>query len=96
MRKQATREIEKLSCSRELSMGSHEQQAQPSPHEIPTNSWYPPFVVSSPSSSRPTTPSSTSSSSFSVTYHATLQYVKCFSRVSPIFEKFVRIRVRVT
>ncbi|CAL5387665.1 unnamed protein product [Camellia sinensis] len=46
--------------------GSHEQQAQPSPQEIPTNSWYPPSVVSSPSSSRPTTPSSTSSSSFSV------------------------------
>ncbi|GMP50163.1 hypothetical protein CsSME_00016892 [Camellia sinensis var. sinensis] len=46
--------------------GSHEQQAQPSPQEIPTNSWYPPSVVSSPSSSRPTTPSSTSSSSFTV------------------------------
>ncbi|KAI8027136.1 hypothetical protein LOK49_LG02G01728 [Camellia lanceoleosa] len=43
-------------------LGSHEQQAQPSPQEIPTNSWYPPSVVSSPSSSRPTTPSSTSSS----------------------------------
>ncbi|THG14705.1 hypothetical protein TEA_015636 [Camellia sinensis var. sinensis] len=50
----------------QLNKGSHEQQAQPSPQEIPTNSWYPPSVVSSPSSSRPTTPSSTSSSSFSV------------------------------
>ncbi|KAI8020392.1 hypothetical protein LOK49_LG04G02340 [Camellia lanceoleosa] len=48
------------------SWGSHEQQAQPSPQEIPTNSWYPPFVVSSPSSPRPITPSSTSFSSFSV------------------------------
>ncbi|GMP29822.1 hypothetical protein CsSME_00004766 [Camellia sinensis var. sinensis] len=55
-----------LSNQGQFFRGSHEQQAQPSPQEIPTNSWYPSFVVSSPSSSRPTTPSSTSSSSFSV------------------------------
>uniref|UniRef100_A0A5B6ZTS3 VPS37 C-terminal domain-containing protein n=1 Tax=Davidia involucrata TaxID=16924 RepID=A0A5B6ZTS3_DAVIN len=38
--------------------GSQEQQAQPHPQEIPTESWYPPSVVNSPSSSRPSTPSS--------------------------------------
>lgn len=39
--------------------GSQEQQNQPQPQEIPTQSWYPPSVVgSSPSSSRPSTPGS--------------------------------------
>ncbi|KAM7502140.1 hypothetical protein LguiB_001044 [Lonicera macranthoides] len=42
--------------------GSQEQQAQPRP-EISTDSWYPPSVVSSPSSSYPATPSSSSNSS---------------------------------
>ncbi|KAL6998163.1 hypothetical protein U1Q18_008290 [Sarracenia purpurea var. burkii] len=47
--------------------GSQEQQAQPLAQEIPpTNSWYPPSVLSSPSSSHPTTPSSSSSSSFNL------------------------------
>ena len=46
--------------------GSQEQQAQPHPQEIPTNSWYPPSVISSTSSSRPATPSSSSSSSFNL------------------------------
>ncbi|XAR64596.1 hypothetical protein NMG60_11008335 [Bertholletia excelsa] len=46
--------------------GSQEQEAQPRPQEIPTNSWYPPSVVSSPSSSRPVTPSSSSSNSFNL------------------------------
>jgi len=46
--------------------GSQEQEAQPHSQGIPTNSWYPPSVVSSPTSSRPGTPSSTSSSSFSL------------------------------
>ncbi|XP_047333436.1 vacuolar protein-sorting-associated protein 37 homolog 1-like [Impatiens glandulifera] len=41
--------------------GSQEQQSQPRPAEIPTNSWYPSSVVNSPSSSRPTTPGSISS-----------------------------------
>ncbi|KAL3532012.1 hypothetical protein ACH5RR_005533 [Cinchona calisaya] len=46
--------------------GSQEQQAQPRPQEISTDSWYPPSVVSSPSSSRPATPSVNSSSSFNI------------------------------
>ncbi|XP_059667534.1 vacuolar protein-sorting-associated protein 37 homolog 1-like isoform X1 [Cornus florida] len=46
--------------------GSQEQQTQPQPQEIPTQSWYPPSVVSSPSSSRPATPSSSSSGSFNL------------------------------
>ncbi|KAK2997231.1 hypothetical protein RJ639_015508 [Escallonia herrerae] len=43
--------------------GSQEQQAQPQPQEISTDSWYPPSV-SSPNVSRPSTPSSSSSGSF--------------------------------
>lgn len=46
--------------------GSQEQQAQPHPQEVSTQSWYPPSVVSSPSSSRPSTPGSSSSSSFNL------------------------------
>ncbi|KZV29467.1 vacuolar protein-sorting-associated protein 371, partial [Dorcoceras hygrometricum] len=46
---------------------SQEQQPQPRPQEIPTNSWYPPSIVGSSRSSRPATPGagSTSSSGFS-------------------------------
>ncbi|KAK4396430.1 Vacuolar protein-sorting-associated protein [Sesamum angolense] len=47
---------------RMASRGSQEQQAQPRPQEISTDSWYPPSVNSSASSSRPTTPGGTSSS----------------------------------
>ncbi|KAI3743225.1 hypothetical protein L1987_60931 [Smallanthus sonchifolius] len=36
-----------------------QEQGDPRPQEITTNSWYPPSVVSSPSSSRPVTPNST-------------------------------------
>ncbi|CAI9778962.1 unnamed protein product [Fraxinus pennsylvanica] len=46
--------------------GSQEQQAQPHPQEISTDSWYPPSVVSSTSSSRPTTPTASSSSNLSI------------------------------
>ncbi|KAG5556762.1 hypothetical protein RHGRI_007133 [Rhododendron griersonianum] len=46
--------------------GSQEQEAQPHSQGIPTNSWYPQSVISSPTSSRPATPSTTSSSSFSL------------------------------
>ncbi|KAF8403171.1 hypothetical protein HHK36_011268 [Tetracentron sinense] len=46
--------------------GSQEQQAQPRPQENPAQSWYPPSVVSSPNSSRPSTPSSSSSTSLNV------------------------------
>ncbi|KAH7844786.1 hypothetical protein Vadar_031666 [Vaccinium darrowii] len=46
--------------------GSQEQDAQPLPQEIPTNSWYPSSLHSSPSSTHPTTPSSSSSSSYNV------------------------------
>lgn len=45
--------------------GSQEQEAQPRPQEIPTDSWYPPSVLSSQNSSRPGTPNSSSSNSFS-------------------------------
>ncbi|KAI3472010.1 hypothetical protein Pfo_028698 [Paulownia fortunei] len=44
--------------------GSQEQQAQPHPQEMSTDSWYPPSVISSPSSSRPTTPAASTSSGF--------------------------------
>ncbi|KAK6290194.1 hypothetical protein POUND7_001735 [Theobroma cacao] len=46
--------------------GSQEQQAQQRPQEGSSHSWYPPSVVSSPSSSRPTTPSSSASNSFNL------------------------------
>ncbi|XP_024992564.1 vacuolar protein-sorting-associated protein 37 homolog 1-like [Cynara cardunculus var. scolymus] len=44
--------------------GSQEQQADPRPPEVSTNSLYPPSGVTSPSSSRPTTPNSSNSNSF--------------------------------
>ncbi|KAF8396490.1 hypothetical protein HHK36_018113 [Tetracentron sinense] len=44
--------------------GSQEQQSQP--QEIPVQSWYPPSVIGSPNSSRPSTPSSSSSTSLNV------------------------------
>ncbi|KAI7749435.1 hypothetical protein M8C21_000255, partial [Ambrosia artemisiifolia] len=47
----------------ELHMGSQEQ-GDPRPQEVPTNSWYPPSVVSSPSSSRPATPNRTNSNAY--------------------------------
>lgn len=46
--------------------GSQEQQPQPRPQDISGQSWYPPSVVTSPGSSRPSTPSSSTSSSFSL------------------------------
>ncbi|XP_047327302.1 vacuolar protein-sorting-associated protein 37 homolog 1-like [Impatiens glandulifera] len=46
--------------------GSQEQQDQPRPQEIPTSSWYPPSVFSSPNSSRPVTPTGSSTSGFSI------------------------------
>ncbi|XP_019179675.1 PREDICTED: vacuolar protein-sorting-associated protein 37 homolog 1-like [Ipomoea nil] len=61
--------------------GSQEQQAPPHPQEIPTESWYPSSVVSSPSSSRPTTPSPSSSGSFSVSRPSDRQ--NSASHVSP-------------
>lgn len=39
--------------------GSNEQQAQPRPQDVTSQSWYPPSVVS-PDSSRPATPSMSS------------------------------------
>ncbi|CAA2973660.1 Hypothetical predicted protein [Olea europaea subsp. europaea] len=61
--------------------GSQEQQAQPHPQEISTDSWYPPSVVSSTSSSRPPTSSVTSSSNFSVSRPPDRS--NSFSNVSP-------------
>lgn len=46
--------------------GSEEQQAQPNSQEANNGSMYSPSVASSPSSSRPATPSSSSSGSFNV------------------------------
>ncbi|GER45419.1 modifier of rudimentary protein [Striga asiatica] len=43
---------------------SQEQQNQSRPQEVPTDSWYPPSVVSTPSSSRPATPGANTTSSF--------------------------------
>ncbi|KAE9465504.1 hypothetical protein C3L33_02587, partial [Rhododendron williamsianum] len=54
-----------MNC-KQTNQGSQEQEAQPHSQGIPTNSWYPQSVISSPTSSRPATPSSTSSSSFSL------------------------------
>lgn len=45
--------------------GSQDQQSESRPQDGSSQSWYPPSVVSSPSSSRPGTPGSTSSGSFS-------------------------------
>ncbi|XVF07785.1 hypothetical protein REPUB_Repub06bG0169600 [Reevesia pubescens] len=45
---------------------SQEQQAQPRPQDGSSNSWYPPSVVNSPSSSQPVTPSSGASNSFNL------------------------------
>ncbi|XP_076918116.1 vacuolar protein-sorting-associated protein 37 homolog 1-like [Bidens hawaiensis] len=42
--------------------GGSQEQGDPRPQESTTNSWYPPSVVSSPSSSRPATPNSANSS----------------------------------
>ncbi|KAI4310439.1 hypothetical protein MLD38_035417 [Melastoma candidum] len=44
--------------------GSQEPEAQPQRQDNTTQSWYPPSVLSSPGSSRPSTPSSTSSGNF--------------------------------
>ncbi|KAH6806051.1 Modifier of rudimentary protein [Perilla frutescens var. hirtella] len=46
--------------------GSQEPQPQDRPQEMPTDSWYPPSVINSSSSSRPTTPGSSASSSFGI------------------------------
>ncbi|KVI09343.1 Modifier of rudimentary, Modr, partial [Cynara cardunculus var. scolymus] len=56
-----------IECSSSASLtlrGSQEQQADPRPPEVSTNSLYPPSGVTSPSSSRPTTPNSSNSNSF--------------------------------
>uniref|UniRef100_A0A2P2KU58 Vacuolar protein-sorting-associated protein 37 homolog 1-like n=1 Tax=Rhizophora mucronata TaxID=61149 RepID=A0A2P2KU58_RHIMU len=41
--------------------GSQEQETQPQAQDVTSHSWYPPSVLSSPNSSRPATPSSSSS-----------------------------------
>ncbi|KAK4740516.1 hypothetical protein SAY87_032363 [Trapa incisa] len=56
--------------------GSQDQPAQARPQDSSSQSWYPPSVMSSPTSSRPSTPGSTSSGSFSLSSHTT-------SHVSP-------------
>lgn len=61
--------------------GSQEQQAQSRPEEISSSSWYPPSVVSSPSASRPSTPSSSTSSSFNLQRPS--ERVQSPSHVSP-------------
>ncbi|XP_050243315.1 uncharacterized protein LOC126691999 isoform X13 [Quercus robur] len=58
-----------------------DQQPQPRPQDGSSQSWYPPSVVSSPNSSRPGTPSSASSSSFSS--HRTSDRPQSPSHVSP-------------
>ncbi|KAK4481124.1 hypothetical protein RD792_012001, partial [Penstemon davidsonii] len=61
--------------------GSQEQQDQPRPQEPSTSSWYPPSVVSSLNSSRPTTPSPSTSNGFSLQRHA--DRPSSLSNVSP-------------
>ncbi|XP_021830751.1 vacuolar protein-sorting-associated protein 37 homolog 2-like [Prunus avium] len=62
--------------------GSQEEQTQPRPEVVtPSQSWYPPSVVNSPTSSRPGTPSSTSSSSLS--YQRPTEKAPSPSHVSP-------------
>lgn len=56
--------------------GSQDQQAQARPQDNSSQSWYPPSAISSPTSSRPSTPGSSSSGSFSLSSHTT-------SHVSP-------------
>lgn len=46
--------------------GSQEVPSQPRAQEIPTQSWYPPSVVSSPGSSHPSTPAGSSSGNFNL------------------------------
>ncbi|TQD97282.1 hypothetical protein C1H46_017123 [Malus baccata] len=62
--------------------GSQEEPTQPRPEVVtPSQSWYPPSVVSSPTSSRPGTPSSTSSSSIS--YQKPTERAQSALHVSP-------------
>ncbi|KAM1208870.1 hypothetical protein ACFX2J_014478 [Malus domestica] len=62
--------------------GSQEEPTQPRPEVVtPSQSWYPPSVVSSPTSSRPGTPSSTSSSSIS--YQRPTERAQSALHVSP-------------
>ncbi|CAL9026620.1 unnamed protein product [Prunus brigantina] len=62
--------------------GSQEEQTQPRPEVVTSSqSWYPPSVVNSPTSSRPGTPSSTSSSSLS--YQRLTEKAPSPSHVSP-------------
>lgn len=46
--------------------GSQDQGSQSRPQDVPAQSWYPPSVVDSPSSSRPSTPGNNSSSSYNL------------------------------
>ncbi|XP_050243320.1 uncharacterized protein LOC126691999 isoform X18 [Quercus robur] len=64
-----------------MELRNQDQQPQPRPQDGSSQSWYPPSVVSSPNSSRPGTPSSASSSSFSS--HRTSDRPQSPSHVSP-------------
>ena len=46
--------------------GSQDQEPKPHPQDVPGQSWYPPSVVDSPSSSRPSTAGSIASNSYGV------------------------------
>lgn len=61
--------------------GSQEPQAQPSPQEGSAHSWYPPSVGSSPNSTRPPSPSSSSSNG--VNYQRPSDRPQSPSHVSP-------------
>ncbi|KAK6943913.1 Modifier of rudimentary, Modr, partial [Dillenia turbinata] len=61
--------------------GSQEQQAQPRPQDVSTQSWYPPSVAGPPASSRPSTPSSAAASSFG--FHKPSDRLQSPSQVSP-------------
>ncbi|KAH7837932.1 hypothetical protein Vadar_019719 [Vaccinium darrowii] len=74
------------------SRGSQEQEAQPHSLGIPTNSWYPPSVVSSPTSSRPGTPSSTFSSCFSL--QRPVDRPQTLSHVSPTMAAGINVLLK--
>ncbi|XP_051131185.1 vacuolar protein-sorting-associated protein 37 homolog 1 [Andrographis paniculata] len=61
--------------------GSQEQQVPSRPQEVPTDSWYPPSVISSSGASRPTTPGTSTSGSFSTSRPADRS--NTISNVSP-------------
>ncbi|KAL2930849.1 Vacuolar protein-sorting-associated protein 37-like protein 2 [Bienertia sinuspersici] len=64
-----------------LQRGSQDQGSQSRPQDVPAQSWYPPSVADSSSSSRPSTPGNNSSSNYNL--HKPLERADPASHVSP-------------